>query len=455
MAISIQLVVILMILVILNLYFMTAQKYDLVFILFIILLTFISKEENGLISGTLYSTGGMINLSIAGYDIMIVCFISIVLQHGKIKVLGQFWKIALACTFLTFAIRFALDGFDFFSNKIFDNYLLPIICSLLMVKYLDKDSVVKVISVLYVCILINAVVGCGEYFIGKSMFFHDYYMSSVGWYPSTYLAQQYGISFRCTAFLGHPLTNGMYYLMGVVCLFNNPKRWSFVKLLQLAVLAFAIYATNSRGALLVLAIYILYYLISNKKGLKLCFLAGIGVAAAAGLNFQEIYSDVFVRDTTGGSMLVRVNVLLNFFNIPIQSVVLGIGYNEAGTLFLQYAGRANAEISYLILLVENGIIVFMLWFAALASIYNKKICRKLGGYKYKGLVHGMLLCFLLHAATSNSFADPGTLTYLLCIILALSRIGKVTDDMEDMNYEFTLESKESHTELAIQEAATR
>lgn len=439
-AVSLQLGVTLMILLIVNMYLMSANRYDCIFSLFIVLLTFVSKEENGLISGVSYSTGGMINLSIAGYDIIIVLLISLILRHGKISVLGGFWKIALTCTILTFVIRFIIDGFNFFSNKIFDNYLLPIVCTLLMIRYLDKEKAIKVVRIFYICILINAVVGGCEYFIEKSLLFHEYYMNSVGWYPSTYLAQQYGIAFRCTAFLGHPLTNGMYYLMGVVYLFNNSKGWNLMKFLQLAVLGFAIFATNSRGALLVLSIYILFYFISNKKALKLCLLAGVGVVVAAGLNFQEIYSSVFVRDTTGSSMLVRVNTFLNFFNIPIQNVILGMGYNGAGTTFLQYTGGFNAEISYIILLVENGIVGFVLWLVALASIYSRKMYQSFKGLKYSGLVNGMLLCFLVYAATSNSFADPGTLTYLLCFILALSRIGKVDTNEETMDYEYCLEN---------------
>lgn len=175
----------------------------------------------------------------------------------------------------------------------------------------------KVVKVLYVCVLINAAVGSCEYFLGRSLLFHEYYMKAVGWYPNTYLAQKYGVSFRCTAFLGHPLTNGMYYLMGMVYLFNNEKKWNLFKIVQFAILGFAIFATNSRGALLILSIYILFYLISNKKALKLCFLAGMGVVITTGINLQEIYNNIFARDATGSSMMVRVKVLLNFFDIPV------------------------------------------------------------------------------------------------------------------------------------------
>ena len=425
MAISIQLGAILAALLIINIYFMSAKKYELIFSICIILLTFVSKEENGIISGVPYDTGGVINPSIVGYDVLIILILSLALRHGKIKSLGVFWRRAVICTWLTITIRFVIDGFGVLSNKVFDSYLMPMAYALLMIRYLDKEKAIKVVKVLYVCVLINAAVGGCEYFLGRSLLFHEYYMKAVGWYPNTYLAQKYGVSFRCTAFLGHPLTNGMYYLMGVVYLFNNEKKWNLFKIVQFAVLGFAIFATNSRGALLILSIYILFYLISNKKALKLCFLAGMGVVITTRINLQEIYNNIFARDATGSSMMVRVKVLLNFFDIPIQNVIMGMGYNNAGTIFSKYTGGANAEISYIILLMENGIAGFISWFVALSSIYNNKMCRMFNGIKYSGLVHGMLICFLMYAATSNSFADPGTLTYLLCFILALSRIGKV------------------------------
>lgn len=449
MAISIQLGAILAALLIINIYFMSAKKYELIFSICIILLTFVSKEENGIISGVPYDTGGVINPSIVGYDVLIILILSLALRHGKIKSLGVFWRRAVICTWLTITIRFVIDGFGVISNKVFDSYLMPMAYALLMIRYLDKEKAIKVVKVLYVCVLINAAVGGCEYFLGRSLLFHEYYMKAVGWYPNTYLAQKYGVSFRCTAFLGHPLTNGMYYLMGVVYLFNNEKKWNLFKIVQFAVLGFAIFATNSRGALLILSIYILFYLISNKKALKLCFLAGMGVVITTRINLQEIYNNIFARDATGSSMMVRVKVLLNFFDIPIQNVIMGMGYNNAGTIFSKYTGGANAEISYIILLMENGIAGFISWFVALSSIYNNKMCRMFNGIKYSGLVHGMLICFLMYAATSNSFADPGTLTYLLCFILALSRIGKVDTFKENSIYGNGMESKEANSRLSV------
>ena len=115
---------------------------------------------------------------------------------------------------------------------------------------------------------------------------------------------------------------------------------------------------------------------------------------------QDYFKETYGREThfipngvnrpqTREASLIRVNVLLNFFSIPIQNIIMGMGYNNAGTIFSQYTGGANAEISYIILLMENGIAGFISWFVALMSIYNKKMCRTFNGIKYSGLVHGI------------------------------------------------------------------
>ena len=76
------------------------------------------------------------------------------------------------------------------------NYTYPVYCNFNKIKlnsnYASKICHHKVIVSLtsfparidkvYLCI--NSLGSC-EYFIGKSLLFHEYYMNSVGWYPNT------------------------------------------------------------------------------------------------------------------------------------------------------------------------------------------------------------------------------------------------------------------------------
>lgn len=378
----------------------------------------------GLISGHSYSTPSMINLSMVGYDVLIVLILVILKNRGKIYFAEKNIIQAFILFFAVLVIRFLVDGIGMVSNKIFDNYFLPLISAYLMVQFLTFDDLPKVIKVLYICIIINAVIGCVEYIIGKSLFLHNYYMSNVDWYPSTFLSTQYNIPFRCTTFLGHPLVNGMYYLMGIVYLLNNKGIKNISKILQSVILIGGILATNSRAALLVLAVYLLYYLISNKKGIKLILLLMASICIYFTVNLNEIYSNLFVRDASGSSAMVRILALQSIIQIPEKSLLLGVGFNNAGQVFKQMLAGANAEISYLIILLELGLIGFILWFGACALVYNNNIKEEVNNLLYKGLVKGMLICFLLYAAFSNSFGDPGTLNYLLFFILGLTRVGK-------------------------------
>ena len=69
--------------------------------------------------------------------------------------------------------------------------------------------------------------------------------------------------------------------------------------------------------------------------------------------------------------------------------------------------------------------------------------------KYTRLVQGMIVCFLLYVATSNSFANSGTLTYLMSLILALSQIGKTNTFRKEITYEHDMETKKTNSRFSI------
>ncbi|MCF0115963.1 MAG: hypothetical protein HUJ56_11465 [Erysipelotrichaceae bacterium] len=426
MALSLKLGLVFIGLFMINLFCFAQHRYVIVFSLYIILLTFIPKELVGAISGTSYSVGGIINLSIVAYDSLIILMLSVLFNHGYVKATGQFFYISLGSLILLFCLRFCVDGVSFLSNKVLDNYFLPVISALLMINYLNKEEIIKVLKVFNICILINAFIAIIEYLVGHSLFFHAYYYANVDWYTALCKAMPYGVHFRCTAFLGHPLTCGMYFLMGVVYLFNEDDLSLNLKTMaHFGILFLAIFTTNSRGALLIAGLYTLYWLIVNKQKFKLPLLSGCGILVLSLVDFKKIYLKLFNRDSSGLSMLVRVTALSSLLKMPLKPLLLGTGFNKADILFKEYTGGFNAEIAYLIVFLENGIIGSILWIITLVSMYTPHMCQYIKKIKFKRAVNGMLMCYLLNAATSNSFGDPGTLVYLLCFILGLSRVGSL------------------------------
>ena len=134
MAISIQLIIVLFILFLYNFYYINANKWINVFYCLFFLLLTIPVEVQRIISGSLYSTSGILNISVVGYDIIIIVICTIILK----KKIRKFTKKNLIYILLglisILGMRLIIDGASAPSNKMFDNYCLPILLSILIIK---------------------------------------------------------------------------------------------------------------------------------------------------------------------------------------------------------------------------------------------------------------------------------------------------------------------------------
>lgn len=422
MAISIQLIIVLSMMVGFNFYCIVNNKwYQLFSVLFMVLL-FMPTDALGIISGSSYSTPGIFNVSLICYNVIIIYLILIILNKIKVRRKNKFvFTTILLSLDIIFIIRFFTDGINALSNKMFDNFLIPALLGLLIIEYLPKDKLGKILRNIYFFIMINAIIASLEYFLGKSIFFHQYYMDTTSWYESVYVAQQYGISFRSTAFLGHPLLNGMYYMIAAIYLFNSRDRKNNVfSFFQLLILTFAIFTTNSRMTIFVFVLYIIYYILYKKMYVKFAGILFIGVLVVLLIDFNSIYTSLFSRDKTGSSILVRLQAIKSIGSIPIKTLLLGCGYNNAKSILDNLGFISNFEISYLIILVENGIIAFSSWIMCFLSLYNSRMYKKFVGIDVKNMLNNMIICILVLALTSNMFGDPGTINYILWTIIAFT-----------------------------------
>lgn len=425
MAITFKLVITLFILFVINFYLIYSKNYSKVFILMFAILILIPPEIISFFSGSLYSEPGKFNISLIGYDVLIafVCFI--IIGKGKLNNIPQKkFYLLIILLMLMFMIRIAVDKIDALSNKMVDNYLTPILFAILIIAYLPKEKMLNVFKAIYTLILFNAIIACIEYIIGQSLFFHEYYMENVTWYRTIYNSTFYNVPFRCTALLGHPLTNGMYYMIAVIYLFNitnmnlKPKH-----MVQAIILFFSVFATNSRMDIAVLLTYTVYKLIKNKKNFAILGVVLIIVLITSKFDFNDIYSKLFNRDSNGTSLAVRLLAINSIFKIPIFSLFFGTGYNNTSVILKALGFSGNLEISYFIILLENGIIGFAIWMAMIFIIYTKKMEKNYCNVNLKIMVNEMICCFAIIAATSNSIGDPGTLNYLLWGIIAFSNVA--------------------------------
>ena len=266
MAISVQLVLVL-VTIATSLFILLSRCKSVAFLCvsFIILL-FVPAEAIGLFSGSSYNTSGIINVSLVGYSVIISFIIYLLVYRASFprKIFNEmvFVLVALFCIFI---LRFIVDGANAFSNKILDNYLLPAFFAFLIILLLRKEEVPQVLRCVYYCVLINAIIADVEFFIGRSLFFHEYYLTNTTWYSNVYYSSAY-VSFRSTALSGHPLTGGIYYILALIYLLNHAKiKKKIAFICQCLFILFAIFTTNSRGVMLISLIYIVYYIIKCKK----------------------------------------------------------------------------------------------------------------------------------------------------------------------------------------------
>lgn len=429
MAISIQLIALLVVTTVIMLHASDLTIWKIVFLA----LLFIPSSAQGLISGTSYSTAGVLNLSMVCYISIIAC--SIVLERYR-RLSRKKATYIFICIIVIILMRVIADGSDFISNKLLDNYLIPMVVAVVILSNFKQEYIPSILRFAYSCIFLGAIVACIEYIYGSSLLFHEYYMETCPWYENIYRSAQY-VSFRSTSFFGHPLTGGLYYSIGIVYLLNSKAKkknlisWIF----QISVLFAALLSTNSRSALLGIAIYIVYYLFKNKKIGKIFAFSLIAIVSTILIDWDDLYYTFFARDITRSSFMVRIRALASIINIPMQIVLLGEGYNNTTSLLSTLGFTGNVEISYLIILLENGIIGFVAWISSLIVLYEKNTIKGVyGELNVSDTVKGMLFCVLFIGGMSNSFGDPGTLNYLIYILLSfISVLGKRQNTLEELN----------------------
>ena len=422
MVLSLKLILILVVLTIYNYICMKKNKYYEVFVCIFFILLFVPIEMQGLITGALYSTPGMVNVSLMGYNVIIAFLCFLIINKGKIKNISKskFIMILLFVSFLVL-IRILKDGMGFLSNKIIDNYISPILLVILLIEKFPRDRILDFFKIIYAFLLINAIIAIIEYFFGKSLFLHEYYLQNIPWYKNVYNSTLYGIKFRCTSFLGHPLINGIYYILAIIYLFNITKmKFNFKQLIQVLIFVLALFFTNSRSELAILLIYMLYKLIKKRKRIWILCLVLLGMLFVTSVDLENLYFKIFARDSSGGSIDVRIKAIQSIFEIPFLEMLFGTGYNNTREILDDIGFSGNLEISYLIILLENGIFGFYIWILLLINLYNKKI--NINNCNFKNLVNELLVVFLIISAAFNSIADPGTLNYTFFSLLALTNV---------------------------------
>lgn len=120
-------------------------------------LIFIPSTTQGLISGMPYNTSGILNISMVGYITIIWVISLFIFQRCKLP--RKITIRIMVCLLIIMSVRIAVDGIDFISNKILDNYLLPMLLALSVITSIKTKDIPGLLNFLYICVFVGAVIG--------------------------------------------------------------------------------------------------------------------------------------------------------------------------------------------------------------------------------------------------------------------------------------------------------
>ncbi len=406
-------------------FLLVLKQFELWVGLLFVVLCFFPAEAVGLLSGYYYSAAsGMVNISLAGYTAVIMfCHILVFSAKYGLHFDEQNTMSAIAFFTVLLITRFLADGFEgLLSNKLFENYLMPLLV-FFVITCLPRIDHGKVLRMLLAFLVVDALIACFEYIVSSNLFYHDYFMANNAWYQQIIIACQYGNAYRSSSCIGHPLTVALFMNVGFILtektVKNVPAKLGFDLLFLLALLT-----TNSRAGLLVFACFLIFF--AYKKSFSHLALGLLIIVVALSLLFWRgnMYEALFSRDSSGSSLLQRVLGLNAFLSSSMSQIVLGVGFSGSQSLVSSFTNSSgNMEIGPLIVLSEIGILAFAVFVLFLVQcVRHLYLKRKIAGEtdSYISVILLLLICIGIECCTYNSIGDTCQIMYLPMALLGLA-----------------------------------
>lgn len=399
----------------------------------IIILMIISVETQGVFMGLYYSApNAKINISLFAYSIIFSFIIEIFLNREKLFSLKNKKENNFMIIIFFFIVAINILVQKKISNKLIDSYMVPFMFYLLIKKFISKYGYKKIINIFLGICCILSLYGIIELIVGKNIILHEYYSNNTPWYILTLGTVKYGLPYRITTFLGHPLVNASYFLVALVfaCeMYFNERKSRY--LIMIILFCINVFSTFSRAAFLILVIYLVFLrncIGKREKNNILITMGMLVIITAIILANDSIISGLLQRfSREQGSLSVRMDSFKLLAQISMKDLFLGIGFNNAGNLRMALTGglsNANFENGFIIQLIEMGVIAFIFYYGYVISIIYQYFNNTKRNKKMDLIFLGSFLIFCMHCFTYNSIGDPNTLNNVFWLLLALISSNK-------------------------------
>ncbi len=410
------------------------------------ILIYIAGEIQIIFTGITYVLpSGKLNLHLLTYFIFGAFLGMITSKPARLKMLytqSVFFKTQTKWIVWFVVLEIGVELLNFrgvgLSNQFPDVYIGPFLFYwFIVVCIAEDDNTQRVIENWAIFITIPLVfLGIIEYFKRENLFFDTIYRNQCTWYAEYQFELSYGVPYRITTFLGHPLINSIYFcslsLFALIRsrIFNRKENLIYPFLIAGILFSAGLLLTLSRAAsfLWIVAIFILAYYGRQGKHKITNLLAIFGILAVLLIFLSPVVGNLFERKLDDSSANTRYESIGALATQWQEISIIGHGSQSVDEIKVRVFGiltGGNLEVGWLIVLIQFGLIFLVAYFIIIFIPIKAAFARKRLIFRQEIFPYAMIVCMLiLLFATNNSIGERYTLNYFFfyCSALLTGRI---------------------------------
>lgn len=397
------------------------------------ILLLIPAEANVMFTSVSYLVpSGRVNLHVLTYFVAGGSMAWALVGHRRIVARTPFLRMQAAIFAGMIALEAAIEVLGLRggpSNQLPDVYVGPILFYFILVSLLTSQSRICAVRDAFLW-LTTLVAGAGIYeFLHNANPYLDKLLNSqdVPWYRFFALQHATGQPYRIMTTLGHPLTNGAYFLVAFLMMITSldaRRHRNYVLRASCAlVILVAVALTSSRGAIVLAGLGVLWFGVTRASRrpattfLTVMVLAVGAYFVAAPLSTLVGRRDFLFRDASASQRVATVTGLVS--NASLISV-LGYGtqnLDRVSEALTSGTGDASLEVGYIIVLLQFGLLFLLLYFWGIVLPFRANMRRLKPGAGSPFTIPVVLLA--VYFAGSNTIGVRSTINYLFFFALAL------------------------------------